>query len=339
MPSQNTNRYGNENEEALRRSGSGEVRERREGVTGAVLKWVAVITMIIDHVTACFLMNARGSSGRALMYDIPHGVAVYYFFRGVGRLAFPIFCFLLVEGYVHTRSRRRYITRLLIFAALSEIPFKLVFFPNSRNLHLDTLFTLSLGFAAIWIIDELWNYCFGERGRWHQRAKEGLQRDQVRGHSGRSDGRSGAVSGRQAAGDRTTADVAASQTEGAESDRFVSQSEKVRPGTVALFVAGAAAAVAAAGVTAEMTGCDYSYGGVCLIVLFYVLWRSRTLSCTIPWMWITIYNSFEMWSFPSFILIRCYNGKKGRQAKYFFYIFYPAHLLVLYVLRRIIFGM
>lgn len=280
----------------MHRPAAEEARGQRGGVTGAVLKWVAVITMVIDHVTACFLLNARGSSGRALMYDLPHGVAVYYFFRGVGRLAFPIFCFLLVEGYVHTRSRRRYITRLLIFAALSEIPFKLVFFPNARNLHLDTLFTLSLGFAVIWAIDELWNYCFGEKGRWHQRAREGLLRDQEKEHSG-------------------------------------------RPGTVALFTAGAAAAIAAASVIAEMTGCDYSYGGVCLIVLFYVLWRSRTLSCTIPWMWITIYNSFEMWSFPSFILIRCYNGKKGRQVKYFFYIFYPAHLLVLYILRRIIFGM
>lgn len=302
MPSENRQSDRNEDRDMPRGFVSAQARKRTGGVTGAVLKWVAVVTMFIDHVTACFLMNAPGSSGRALMYDIPHGVVIYYFFRGVGRLAFPIFCFLLVEGYVHTRSRRRYITRLLVFAALSEIPFKLVFFPNARNLHLDTLFTLSLGFAAVWIIDELWNLCFGDRGNWHQRANEGLQSDA-----------------------------------GAERGIRLRQMEN-HSGAVVLFMAGAAAAIAATGAIAEVTGCDYSYGGVCMIVLFYVLWKYRTLDCTIPWMWITIYNSFEMWSFPSFILIRCYNGKKGRQVKYFFYIFYPAHLLLLYILRRIFFG-
>lgn len=68
----------------------------------------------------------------------------------LGRLAFPIFAFLIVEGYTHTKNLRRYILRLLLFAVLSEIPFNLMLGGRIYNpVHQNVLWTFLLG---LWII-------------------------------------------------------------------------------------------------------------------------------------------------------------------------------------------
>ncbi len=69
---------------------------------------IAIITMLCDHIWAVFL------SGHTWMTCI-------------GRISFPIFSFMIVEGYFHTRSLKKYIGRLLIFAVISEIPYDLAF--------------------------------------------------------------------------------------------------------------------------------------------------------------------------------------------------------------------
>ena len=83
---------------------------------------------------------------------------------------------------------------------------------------------------------------------------------------------------------------------------------------------------------------DYSYGGVILIVLMYLFQKYRIPGLFISWAWLSWYNNLELYAAPAFFLLACYNGKRGRQHKYFFYFFYPVHLLILWLVRRHFFG-
>ena len=99
------------------------------------LKLLAVVTMLIDHM------------GFTLF---PHAV----WMRAVGRLAFPIFCFLIAEGCAHTHDKKRYAGRLLLFAVLSELPFNLMCSGQwlSWN-HQNVLWTLLIGALVCWAMD------------------------------------------------------------------------------------------------------------------------------------------------------------------------------------------
>ena len=81
-----------------------------------------------------------------------------------------------------------------------------------------------------------------------------------------------------------------------------------------------------------------SAGGVLCILILYLFYRARDFSLVAAWLWLTYYNSSELLALTGFSLIRCYNGKRGKQNKYFFYIFYPGHLLLLYLMRKAVWG-
>lgn len=128
------------------------LKEKTSGLTGAALKWIAIITMLIDHIGAVVLMpyiGAAGFSGGNTV-DIETLRQIYTICRMIGRVSFPLFCFLIVEGFIHTRDVKKYALRLGIFAIISEIPFDLslagVFFETGNQ---NIFFTLFIGLVVI----------------------------------------------------------------------------------------------------------------------------------------------------------------------------------------------
>ena len=101
------------------------------------LRLLALALMCVDH------------AGLALFPAVPA-------FRWVGRLAFPLYCFLIAQGYRHTRDLRAYARRLLLFALLSEIPFDLLIFGRVASMvEQNALFALLLALLALYVADAL----------------------------------------------------------------------------------------------------------------------------------------------------------------------------------------
>lgn len=117
-------------------------------LSGAQLKYIAFISMLIDHTNNAIITPMLNGKG-ALLY-------ISNAFSIIGRIAFPIFMFFLIEGFFKTRSRKKYLASLLIFGLISEVPFDMFvsrtfFEPNWNNM----MFTLALCLGVIWLIDSL----------------------------------------------------------------------------------------------------------------------------------------------------------------------------------------
>ena len=118
---------------------------RRAGLSHETLKLIACVTMLLDHIGAALVVppDALYWSNVELYTTIAW---VNLVLRCIGRVAFPIFCFLLVEGVYHTRNPKKYILRLAVGMLLSEIPFDLAFFKDGISWgHQSVMVTLLLG--------------------------------------------------------------------------------------------------------------------------------------------------------------------------------------------------
>lgn len=217
------------------------VEQRRSfGLSVFDLKCIAVVTMLIDHIGA---------------FLYPQAIWMRY----IGRFAFPIYCFLIAEGFLHTRNVKKYMGRLFVFALLSEIPFDLARCNHAFDMnHQNVFFTLFLGLVCIYAIDSF--------------------------HS-----------------------------------IFKSAAVFLAVGLLTHFIVQP----------------DYGIGGIVMILLFYVF-RKRTLEkwITVGALNIVYYGGIQSAAVLALIPIQLYNGKKGPSAKFFFYAFYPVHLLILYLIRR-----
>ncbi len=243
----------------------------RRGLSGSTLKLFAIVSMLVDHVGAVILgrmlltqtyLQTRANT--VWVEDYGRLYDTYQVMRGIGRLAFPIFCFLLVEGFTRTSDVKKYAVRLGIFSLLSEIPFDLAF--KARFLEFsyqNVFFTLLLGLLAMMAVDWVLYHVWSENPR--------LQ-------------------------------------------SFLS------------FVLAAAVTVCACA-AAELLRADYGAKGVFCIVILYLTRRRKSvqmLAGALSFLW-------EVPAPAAFVPLCFYNGKRGFRLKYVFYIFYPAHLLLLYL--------
>ena len=248
---------------------------KKPGLTGSHLKWIAIITMLIDHIGYALLevgllpqISSAVLAGNSFDF-LPADYHFWYNFdlvlRFIGRLAFPIFCFLLVEGFLHTTSIKKYALRLGLFALISEVPFDLAVYNSFFDLSSQNVFfTLFIGLIVLWCM---------------QYFEETLPVHMV-------------------------------------------------PLRYLAAITGM--------LIAHFLQTDYSAFGVLLIVLLYELRTNRKWQCIAG----AILMLFKSYTGPlAFLFIFFYNGERGRQLpKYFFYAFYPVHLLMLYFVRMLIFS-
>ena len=213
------------------------------------LKLTACVCMAVDHIGIVFMDNN-------------------YIMRAVGRLAFPVFAFLLVQGLLRTSDVRRYLLRLGIFAVVSLTP---------PQIFQVSSFTLTAGLFAIYAMDSR-----GPIGRW-----------------------------------------------------------KVE---IAL----------AAALLAEFLRFDYGMAGVGIIVMFYLIEKERSGADAYTLAYFNKKQNIEIVVLSSLVYILClgmnqlyallamipvnmYSGERGRmKLKYFFYLFYPLHLLLIWFIWKII---
>ncbi len=229
------------------------------GISGSTLKLIAIVTMFIDHTGATVIRAIQrhpAVTADPELYTL--WLHIYQAARSIGRLAFPIFCFLLVEGFLHTRNVRKYAGRLFLFALISEVPFDIAlkgswYFPAKQNVY----FTLLIGLLVIAAIS---------------RITENWTRNQLL---------------------------------------------SVLPIAAGMYLA-------------LLIDTDYNYKGVFLIAVLYLMRYSRLYQCLAG-------AASVAWELPAplaFIPVYLYNGRRGLRLKYFFYWFYPAHLMFLYVMAH-----
>lgn len=218
------------------------------------LKLLAVLFMAVDHIGLFFFPEV-------------------FSLRIIGRLSFPLFAWLLANGYIHSTDRKKYFLRIVAFAFISQIPYMLAFQYATPHLwSLNIFFTLALGFVGIAVFNSTKGY--------------------------------------------------------------------YRALLLFLLL-----------LSAFLLRVEYGVAGVLSIILFYIFYK-KPLLMTISQMLLF----FGLFTLPqiaralstvhtvnmlaviqpvcllSLIIISHYNGTLGRKWKYFFYLFYPIHLLIIYLL-------
>lgn len=308
----------------------------RGRLSGSTIKIIAVTAMLIDHAAAAVLVRylvsgiqTAQAAGTALAWQQEHAAlyTAYYLMRDIGRLGFPIFCFLLAEGFQRTRDVRKYALRLGMFALISEIPFNLAICGQASNLgYQNVYFTLLLGLLA------LCAFGFFEKAE-HRKEKDLPAPLRM----------AFLVTGviLPAAYPLVCDDLDSLEIQNC----ILLCAVIVGAAVMGYFfygmrrglrrvqtVSADMTALALCMIAAEFLRTDYAGMGVLTIAVMYLLRRRKVLAMLAGCVVLTIMSPSELPAFFAVIPIALYNGKRGLKMKYFFYAFYPAHLALLYLI-------
>lgn len=147
-----------------------EIKRNRRSIDRRTLKWIALVCMVIDHVTLAFLERViLPSTGELAALSSERLFCLDRIGRAIGRQTFPIMIFFLAEGFRHTGNRWKYGGRLLVTAVVSELPFHLLLYTGSvgsrQTVSRNTVWTLLLGYLAVWLTDAVFGrWCLQEPG-------------------------------------------------------------------------------------------------------------------------------------------------------------------------------
>ncbi len=224
--------------------------QMKRGLTGNQLKLIAMVTMTIDHVGMVFFPTQ-------------------IIFRIIGRLAYPMFAWMIAEGCRYTRSYPRYLGMMAAMAAL----YQAVYWVVAGSLYQCILVTFSLSIILIWLV--------------------------------------------QGAMEKKTPTAWLVACMGIGLAYFITEMlPGLLPGTD-FYV-------------------DYGFFGVLLPVAVYIGKSKAQKLCFATAVLLALGSGFgevQMWALLALPLLALYNGQRGKwKMKYFFYIYYPAHLVIIYLI-------
>lgn len=135
------------------------IQGNKEGISAFSLKLIAMLTMLIDHIGAALIYYPYATKNMAIPAE---QYMFYQTLRNIGRAAFPIYCFLLVEGFFHSKNRKNYALRLGMFALISEPIFDMAINTKHYLEKQNVYFTLLIGFIVIWLFHKIEQYTMKE---------------------------------------------------------------------------------------------------------------------------------------------------------------------------------
>lgn len=282
-------------------------------MTVFTLKIIAVVSMLIDHLG--YFLLSRGLVG----YEL------YTAMRSVGRLAFPIYAFLLVNGFDKTSDRRRYLSRLVLFAAVSQVPFTLAFssanyYPSDAAGAIGALYPPLPYLAAVLLALAAWLVCL-------RRDRSVLSLALALGLADISLRLGGFLFLSR------SLNIFYTLAFGLACMSLVSAAVEKRMGLPRLALC---ALALLALLVLLIDHCDYALSGLILLLALYAARRSKYAQALVLCLWCLYEYWYALHSLPravfaclSALLVLAYNGRRGRPMKLGFYLIYPVHLLIL----------